>query len=54
VLVLLHQHRPNQAGDRGIIREDADDAGAALNEPICLAHLSEVVWLFWTAPIVNL
>jgi len=41
VLVLLHQHRPNQAGDRGIVREDADDAGAALNEPICLAHLSE-------------
>ena len=30
VLVLLHQHRPNQPGDRGIVGEDADDAGAAL------------------------
>ena len=40
VLVLLNQHRPNQAGDRGIIEEDADDAGAALNGTICLAHLS--------------
>ena len=30
VLVLLQQHRPNQAGDRGIVGEDADDAGAAL------------------------
>jgi len=29
VLVLLHQHRPNQAGARGIVGEDADHAGAA-------------------------
>jgi hypothetical protein len=30
VLVLLQQHRPHQASDRGVVGEDADDAGAAL------------------------
>ncbi len=30
VLVLLQQHRTHQAGDRGAVGEDADDAGAAL------------------------
>ena len=29
-LVLLHQHRPSQAGDRGIDGEDAHEAGSAL------------------------
>jgi hypothetical protein len=31
VLVLLQQHRPHQAGDGGVVGEDADDAGAALD-----------------------
>ena len=31
VLVLLQQHRPYQAGDRRVVGEDADDAGAALD-----------------------
>ena len=30
VLVLLHQHRPNQVADRYSVGVDADDAGAAL------------------------
>ena len=30
VFVLLQQHSPHQAGDRRIVGEDADDAGAAL------------------------
>ena len=31
MLVLLQQHRAHQTGDRGVIGEDADDAGAALD-----------------------
>ena len=31
VLVLLQQHRAHQAGDGGIVGEDADDAGAAFD-----------------------
>ena len=31
VLVLLKQHRPHQAGDRGIDGDDSDDAGATFN-----------------------
>jgi len=31
VLVLLQQHRPHQAGDGGVVGEDADHAGAALD-----------------------
>ena len=31
VLVLLQQHRPHQAGDGGVVGEDADHPGAALD-----------------------
>jgi len=31
VLVLLQQHRPNQASDGGVVGEDADDPGTALD-----------------------
>ena len=34
VLVLLQQHRPNQADNRIIVGEDAYDSGAALYGPI--------------------
>jgi hypothetical protein len=30
MLVLLQQHRANQAGDRGVVREDANHTGSAL------------------------
>ena len=30
-VVLLQQHRPDQPGDRGLAREDADDVGPALH-----------------------
>jgi hypothetical protein len=40
VLLLLQQHRTHQADDRGAIGEDADNASAALDEPIGSAHLS--------------
>ena len=31
VLVLLQQHRPHQAGDRGVVGEDSNDAGASFD-----------------------
>jgi hypothetical protein len=32
-IVLLEQDRPDQAGDGGLVRKDADDLGAALISP---------------------
>jgi len=40
MLVLLQQHRAHQTGDRGVIGEDADDAGSVLDQVVRRAHLS--------------
>lgn len=49
VLVLLQQHRPHQADDRGVVGKDADDTGAALDffvdplQQVCAPDLAPVV-----------
>jgi hypothetical protein len=40
VLVLLQQHRTHQAGDGGVVGEDADNPSAALDGGVGRAHLS--------------
>ena len=46
MLDLLQQHRPNQAGNPGVVGEDADDIGcgglssALLSAPLCATFTS--------------
>ena len=49
VLVLLQQHRPHQAGDRGVVGEDSNDAGASFD---FLVHPLQQVGAPDLAPVV--
>ena len=49
MLVLLQQHRPHQAGDRGVVGEDSNDAGASFD---FLVHPLQQVGAPDLAPVV--